>query len=110
MVQFGYFDDISQFYDWQGKIMNPARGTVNAIMFSDSKTMTRYTAPECKSWCWMEYDLYGDVKSIDLDPTVVFVINTECPWKKYQELLAGMGRKQLYTLDEVKKMGFRRDL
>ena len=106
---FGKFDNLSQFYAWQGRIMSPAPGTVNAIMFSGSIMMTRYTAPECKSWCRMEYDVYGDVEAIDLDPEVVFVINNDCPWEKYKELLTSMGR-ELYTLDEVKNMGFRRDL
>ena len=106
---FGYYKDLDHFYTWQGKIMNPAPGTVNAIMFSDAKTLSRYTGPECKSWCRMEYDLYGDVKSIDLDREVVFVIDNDCPWEKYQELLTSMGR-ELYSLREIKQMGFRRDL
>jgi len=89
--EYGKFPNIAAFLSWQGEDWNPAIGTVNYIRnFQYARALTRYTAP------------------INRDGTdaVIFIIDNHCPEASRTKLLDLMGRKQLYSKEEVQELGF----
>jgi hypothetical protein len=80
------FDNLEQFYNWQGKNGSPDVGTVNYILgFStnNSQGTFRYTYPHPHNTATFDLDVYGMPENIQgNDLRVCAAVDSRCPIEK----------------------------
>jgi hypothetical protein len=100
---------LAQFLAWQGDDLNPAPGTVNALLYPGGTPgrFTRMTFPSRhRASCVLEKNRTGMITKISGPQEVCFVVPHYCPASKRTELLTLMNKKRFYRRDECREMGF----